>query len=140
VYKRQFLSDAKKPKNGGYLKGAGKDGWLLTENGLKFAQARVSELKGVDLSRDRLSFKEKRWLQIERSRLLASEAFAKFTLKGVDAVTTQEAESFFRLDAYVSGEAREDKIIRALNSFGDDPDLGNVVNALADKVRTGGKQ
>src|SRR2546425_86850 len=52
---RTFLSDAKKQKNGGYLRGAGKDGWLLTESGVAFARARVVGLKGVDLSRERLS-------------------------------------------------------------------------------------
>src|SRR5512139_1564750 len=33
---RAFLSDAKKPKNGAYLLGSGKEGWLLTEKGLAF--------------------------------------------------------------------------------------------------------
>jgi hypothetical protein len=34
---RTFLSDAKKPKNGSFLLGAGKDGWILTEAGLALA-------------------------------------------------------------------------------------------------------
>ena len=56
-----------------------------------------------------------------------------------DAITLQEAESFFRLDVYVTGNAREDKIIRALNAFGNDPQLGVAVKALAEKARTEGK-
>ena len=136
---RAFLSDAKKDKNGGFLRGAGKDGWLLTESGAAFAKAGVASLENVDLSRERLSVKDKTWLQHERTRMLGSEAFAKFSSGMMDAITTQEAESFFRLDVYVTGNAREDKIVRALNAFGSDPELGPAVKTLAPKVRTGGK-
>lgn len=136
---RTFLSDAKKGKNGAYLRGAGKDGWLLTESGVAFAKARVTGLEAVDLSRDRLSVKERKWLQHERARMLSSEAFAKFAAGMADAISMQEAESFFRLDAYVTGNAREDKIIRALNSFSSDPDLGAAAKALAVRARSGGK-
>jgi hypothetical protein len=135
---RTFLSDAKKQKNGGYLRGAGKDGWLLTESGVEFAKRKVTSLEGVDLSRERLSVKDRKWLQHERTRMLCSEAFAKFSAGMADVITMQEAESFFRLDVYVTGHAREDKIVRALNSFGSDPELGTVVKALAEKARTGG--
>ena len=136
---RAFLSDAKKEKNGAFLRGAGKDGWLLTESGAAFAKARVRSLENVDLSRERLSVKDRRWLQHERTRMLSSEAFAKFSKRKTDAITTQEAESFFRLDVYVTGSAREDKIVRALNAFGSDPELGQAVKTLAPKVRTEGK-
>lgn len=136
---RTFLSDAKKQKNGNYLRGAGKDGWLLTETGVAFAKAQVAGLEAVDLSRDRLSDKKKKWLQHERSQMLSSEAFAKFAAGMADAVSMQDAESFFRLDVYVTGNAREDKITRALNSFGSDHELGAAVKALAEKARSGRK-
>jgi hypothetical protein len=57
---RAFLSDAKKDKNGAFLRGAGKDGWLLTESGAAFAKAKVGSLENVDLSRERLSTKEQK--------------------------------------------------------------------------------
>jgi hypothetical protein len=136
---RAFLSDAKKDKNGGFLRGAGKDGWLLTESGAAFAKAQVGSLENIDLSRERLSVKDRTWLQHERTRMLGSEAYTKFSEGMADAITSQEAESFFRLDVYVTGNAREDKIVRALNAFGSDPELGPAVRALAPKVRTGGK-
>ncbi len=56
---RTFLSDAKKPKNGSYLLGAGKDGWILTEAGLAFATKRAKNLGAVDLSRKAMSPKER---------------------------------------------------------------------------------
>ena len=136
---RAFLSDAKKEKNGAFLRGAGKDGWLLTESGAAFAKARVDTLENVDLSRERLSVKDRRWLQHERTRMLSSEAFAKLSKGKAEEITAQEAESFFRLDVYVTGNAREDKIVRALNAFGGDPELGPAVKTLAPKVRTEGK-
>lgn len=84
---RAFLSDAKKQKNGGYLRGAGKDGWLLTESGVAFAKERVAGLEGVDLSRERLSVKDRKWLQHERERMLGSEAFAKYSAGMADGIT-----------------------------------------------------
>jgi hypothetical protein len=63
---RTFLSDAKKPKNGLYLLGAGKDGWILTEAGLAFAIERVKDLGAVGLSRKAMSPKERNFERRER--------------------------------------------------------------------------
>ena len=52
-----------------------------------------------------------------------------------EEIKTQEAEAFFRLDDYVTGKARETKIIKYLNAFIDDPDLGSLIKKLAEKVR-----
>ena len=134
---RTFLSDAKKSKNGSYLAGSGKDGWILTEKGFDFAQRRVKDLEGVDLSRESLTPREKQRIRRERVRMLASEAFLKFQSSEADAVTAQEAEAFFRIDEYVTGQVRERKIIRILNTFGSDPELGQAVKELANKIRGG---
>ncbi len=134
---RTFLSDAKKSKNGSYLAGSGKDGWILTEKGFDFAQRRVKDLEGVDLSRESLTPREKQRIRRERVRMLASEAFLKFQSSGADAVTAQEAKAFFRIDEYVTGQVRERKIIRILNTFGSDPELGRAVKELANKIRGG---
>jgi hypothetical protein len=67
--------------------------------------------------------------------MLADEAFTKFGLGGVGDVTEREAEAFFRVDDYVTGKARERKLVRILNTFGDDAELGQAVRALATKVR-----
>ena len=39
------LREAKKPKNGSLLLGSSKEGWLLTEQGLAFAEDRAQDLK-----------------------------------------------------------------------------------------------
>ena len=53
----RFLYDAKKEKNGAFLHGAGKDGWLLTESDV-LCEGRVDTLEHVDLSHERLSAKD----------------------------------------------------------------------------------
>jgi len=131
---RALLSLAKNTQNG-YLIGTGKDGWLLTEKGCLFARSKVENLNGVDLSARRLSSKEKHWLRNERTRLLASEALRKYEALGIDAVSSQEAEAFFGVDDYITGSARERTVLRILNLFGDDPQLGQVVKEFAVKVR-----
>lgn len=132
---RAFLSDAKKPKNGSYLSGVGKDGWQLTEAGLRFARANLSHLNAADLSRERIPAKEKKRIRTEKERMLATPAFAKFESGAADSITLQEAEAFFRLDAYVQGSAREQKIARAVNIFGTDSELGTATTALAAQIR-----
>jgi len=132
---RTFLSDAKKPKNGGYLAGAGKDGWILTSAGMAFARQRLSDLKGVDLSRKAMNAKERNHLRRERERMLTSDAFVKFTANRQAEISTQEAESFFRVDAYVTGAAREEKILRAKNSLGNDPELGPLIQLLESMIK-----
>lgn len=133
---RTFLSDAKKAKNGSYLLGSGKEGWILTENGLKFASDRVAILEhNPGLARDRLTPKERQWIRNERVRMLTSDAFQKFIKNGIASVTLQEAEAFFRLDDYVVGKSRERKLLRLLNTFQDDSELGQATKKLADRVR-----
>lgn len=132
---RVYLSEGKKPKSGGYLVGSGNDGWMLTAKGLAFARRRRSTVSGPLAFRSRTSPADTKRRQHERARMLNEPAFLKFQSGGLDTVSTQEAEAFFRLDDYVTGKARERKLLRALNLFSTDPDLAGAVKALADKVR-----
>lgn len=134
---RKRLWDAATPAKGEYLSGSEKQGWLLTSLGLKFATENIGLMSSAELSKERLSLKEKQWLRSERIRMLASEAYAKTQTGQAEAVTTQEAEEFFRLDAYVTAPAREQKIVRALTAFSDDRELGEAVKILARKVQRG---
>jgi hypothetical protein len=108
---------------------------MLSATGLELARRRVEALKDLKDTRKRPTAAEQRLRSDERARMLTSDAFHKLKTTGVDSVTTEEAESFFRLNAYVVGQARERKITRILNMFGDDIELGPVVQALIAKVR-----
>ena len=136
---RAFLSDAKKSKNGNYLIGAGKRGWMLTESGLVFAEGAVKKLEYVDVSVRPETARERKWRQGERLRMLSSEAFEQIKTHGASSVTLRQAEEFFHLDDYVLGEARQRKLARTVNTFRNDPDLGPVVHAIAQVLREGEK-
>jgi|SRR5579884_478210 len=132
---KTHLWDAKSDRKGCLLLGSEKDGWILTPNGLELARSRIDSIKGVQPTKKKLTAAEQQWRRTERVRMLNSDAFRKLTAEGEDAVSSPEAEAFFRLNAYVIGEARERKINRVLNMFGDDVELGSAVKALVAKVR-----
>lgn len=132
---RKRLWDAKKAQNGSYLIGSDKQGWQLTEEGLKFAEQNLHRINEAELARKPIDLKEQRLLRSEKERMLSSIAYEKFETDNLDAITLQEACAFFRIDEYVVGEARERKILRAINSFSDDLDLKDVVIYLASLAR-----
>jgi hypothetical protein len=136
---RVYLSDAKKVDKGAYLVGSGNEGWALTERGLHFAQARVGDLGSADRERKGLTKRDELWLTAERGRLLAAEATAKLAAGAPDTISPQEVEAFFRVDDYVPEAARERKVTRLLDAFGDDPDLGEAVRTLASMLKRRGE-
>jgi hypothetical protein len=132
---RVILSNLKRAEDGNLLVGKGKDGWMLTERGLHLAKSFSDNSTRASGSKTPLSQKEKSWRRSEKVRMLATAAFEKFSIGDLDKVTEQEAEAFFRLDPYVTGKTREQKLLRTKNVFGDDPDLGEAIRSLENKVR-----
>jgi len=134
---RAFLSDAKKDKYGRLLTGSGTHGWMLTEAGLEFAVANSGDLRSADLSGEQRPKVEKNWSRAERQRLIGTSAFKKFVADRADDISDSEANSFFRIDEYVSVDTRERKIQRVVNEFMADSELGPVVKSLAPRARKG---
>jgi hypothetical protein len=133
----RFALENAKREHCGYLIGAGKDGWMLTQAGLEFAEKNAQPFQISDLSGQRQSEADKKWLRSERARLLSSNAFAKVRDGKETEVTTQEAAAFFRVDEYVIGMARDRKITRILNAFHDDPEIGPVATRVAELLNEG---
>jgi hypothetical protein len=131
---RTYLSDAKKARCGRYLIGTGNEGWMLTEAGLTFAKENLDRLVATDLTGERKTESEKRWLRRERVRLLGTSAFAKFRGGEENSITAEEASAFFRVDEYVAAGARQRKIARIVNTFRADLELGRAVIALAERA------
>jgi hypothetical protein len=129
---RKRLWDACKPSKGGYILGSEKEGWILTEAGVTFARKSVDAVTG---SKKRLSLKERNWLRLERERLLSTDAFRKYNKQDEGVITKRDAEGFFRIDNYVKEEAREQKILRVLNAFGEDFEIGRAARRFAEIVR-----
>jgi hypothetical protein len=132
---RKRLSDAKNPEKSGYLLGSFTQGWLLSENGLKFCRKNSKELKSAGLSRAPLDKRELSWRRHEKARMLGSPAFEKIRGNREDEITPREAEGFFMVDDYVTGVARENKLARIINAFGNDAELGRAIRLLKEKVR-----
>jgi hypothetical protein len=131
---KTHLWDAKSERKGSLLLGSEKEGWMLTASGLDLARQRINGLKGIKSQKKKLTEPEKQWMRTERLRMRTSSAYEKLTTGQIDKVTREEAESFFRLNNYVVGKARERKLVRVLNLFGDDEEFGGVVKALAKLV------
>ena len=127
---RKRLWDA---RNRGYLVGSERDGWLLTEVGTEFARQYKRSLGAEKATR--LSLNERKWRKLEKLRLLTTAAHLKFKSGYSSDITAREAQGFFRIDAYVGKSAIEDKILRILNAFSDDDEIGPTVKHVASLVR-----
>lgn len=129
---RVALSDARLKKR--FVVGShDKGGWMLTPEGRCFAERNLEYLQGHPVERGR--GRDERQLERERVRLLSSDAFDQFEESGdFAAVTDEAANAFFRIDVYVKGQARERKVTRVVNYFGEDPELGELVQGLARRV------
>ena len=132
---RKRLWDATSAKMGCMLSGSERDGWLLTEAGLKFCQENSGELSKTDEVAVRLSLKEQAWATRERIRMQAEVAFAKWRNGGVDEIRAVEAERFFRIDDYVVGDLRRLRIKRARDIFAADKAMSSAIDEIAKKVR-----
>jgi hypothetical protein len=135
---RKRLWDAKN-QTPHLLQGSEKDGWMLTEQGLTFAQARTALLTPASETRIPTNQAQKKWLVRERARMLASDAYVKVCNGLAQSITEREAASFFRIDEYVSGAARSRKITRLVNSFRDDTELGPAIVQIAAIARGEGR-
>lgn len=133
---RVYLSDAKKKTKGAYLIGSGNTGWTLSEAGLAFARANIGAVEELRKASPRKAVGQDRVrLQRERARLMSTDAYAKVATGHSDEVTQRDAESFFRIDSYVRGEARHRRVATIANAHGDDPELGPVIELLTGLVK-----
>jgi hypothetical protein len=133
---RVYLSDAKKKAKGEYLIGSGNSGWSLSEAGLAFARKHSDALENLETAKPRKSVGQDRvrW-QRERARLMATDAYAKIVSGRADDLTRRDAESFFRIDSYVQGDARRRRVATIANAHGDDPELSPVIEQLGAMIK-----
>jgi hypothetical protein len=87
---RKRLWDAMKKEKGALLAGSEKDGWVLTEEGIRFGQKNSKIVIGDAPQKERLNLREKQRRRVEYERILAHETFAKAKLSGIDSITAQE--------------------------------------------------
>ncbi len=119
----------------GYILGSHREGWLLTRKGLNYSRKQEKKLGDIPNLLFTGMNKESSWYDREKIRMLASDAYLKLNSNNMEPVTLKEAEAFFRLDDYIIGASRENKIIRIIKHFGNDPDLQHTIRLLERKVR-----
>jgi len=132
---RKRLWDAASEKKGHLLTGSERDGWLLTETGLKFCDEHATRLNAVDNLIVRQSRKEQLWTSRERARMVTEIAYQKWQAGSPEHILPVEAERFFRIDDYVVGTLRRTRIVKARETFASDQQLLNAIDAIAKKVR-----
>jgi len=132
---RKRLSDGKNVKKGGFLLGSTQKGWMLSNNGLKFCKTRIKDIKINNLSRKPISKRELNWKKHEKNRMVSCVAYVKVVENRLDEITKPEVEEFFRVDDYIVGEARERKLARIVNTFGEDPELGSIIKVLYERIQ-----
>ena len=132
---RRQLIDATKVENGSYLFGSVKRGWQLTEKGMGFYQKEIISIESKSFRTSRIDNKERMRLRLERERMKGSKAYLKFASGENSQITKHEADAFFRIDDYVPNHIRENKILRIVNSFASDQELGDAVKEIARLVR-----
>jgi hypothetical protein len=133
---RVYLSDAKKKAKGQYLIGSGNHGWSLSEAGLAFARANADAVERLEAAAPRENVGQDRVRrQRERARLMATDAYAKIATGHASELTQRDAESFFRIDSYVQGDARHRRVATIANAHGDDPELGPVIAQLTAMIK-----
>lgn len=132
---RKRLWDAASDKMGRLLTGSERDGWLLTEAGLKFCQEHSGELSKTGDGAIRMSQKEQAWATRERVRMQAEAAYRKWQDGNIEEIQPVEAERFFRIDDYIVGELRRSRIKRARDIFASDQTMSDAIDEIAKKVR-----
>lgn len=132
---RRRLTDAATQEKGNLLTGSKKDGWLLTEAGLRFCERYRSNLNEADSDAVFRVTREQPWAARERVRMTSETAYTKWATGEVESITPVEAERFFRIDDYVVGDLRRSRISRARDTFSADTQLSEAIEAITKKVR-----
>lgn len=132
---RKRLWDATKPEKGGYLIGSEKAGWRLTKAGYDFARKGVKKTNTIELGKQRKSREEHTSHTRELRRMILEDAFIKFAKGRAQDITKGDAERFFRIDDYVTGQSRSAKIERFKIIASSNRRLSQAIEFLATLVR-----
>jgi hypothetical protein len=132
---RKRLWDATKPEKGALLSGSERTGWRLTKAGFDLARRHIDAGNLTQPTKTRATQVERIAQTRELRRMLNDDAFRKFSTGLDSSITKSEAERFFRLDDYITGEARLAKIERFRILANDNPELQRAINLLSRLVK-----
>ena len=133
---RDGLSDARKEANGELVVGDRKQGWSLTQAGIKWA-TQLLDFVGADQASGRIRL-DVPVRAAEKQRVLASHALRKSLAGDANGVTAQEFRELLRVDRYVTPEKYRQRLSIVLESFADDAAMQSVITDLEQHYRTQG--
>jgi len=128
---RRRLSEGKAE---GYLSGSQTEGWMMTAAGSKYVETDLIGLVKGNAGRTSIASADRHWMAAERKRLTMTAAFKKFKAANLDDIRSIDIGEFFRIDTYMTKEARRTKLDRFVSAFRNDQSLGAVVEYLVKRV------
>jgi hypothetical protein len=133
---RVYLSDAKMKH--GFLLGAGKTGWRLTQAGLGWAEEAQGSAKDGGFARTRAQSRgggidEQRYHR-ERTRITGTEAWRLWS-SGARNIPPSEAKAVFRIDSYARGDLLEAKLTRVRAMFNGDEEISSFIDHLVKQLK-----
>jgi hypothetical protein len=133
---RDGLSDARKEGNGVLVVGDRKQGWSLTQAGIRWAH-QLPSLLGEESSAGRIRL-DVPVRAAEKQRVLASVALRKAAGNQIESVTPQEFRELLRIDRYVTPEKYSQRLAIVLESFADDLVAQSLIADMERRYREGG--
>jgi hypothetical protein len=104
--------------------------YLLTEQGIKFAQNNINKIKNYDQTRTRFNKKDREVYENTKDRILSSSLYLKATENKLSEVETNEFYNFFRINEYMDKKQVREKIYKLKNMFVNDKNLKNNISLI----------
>ena len=107
--------------------------YLLTEQGIKFAQNNINKIKNYDQTRTRFNKKDKEVYENTKDRILSSSLFLKAKENKLSEVESSEFHNFFRINEYMDKKQIREKIYKLKNMFVNDKNLNNNISLITNE-------
>jgi hypothetical protein len=104
--------------------------YLLTEQGIKFAQNNINKIKNYNQTRTRFNKKDREVYENTKDRILSSSLYLKATENKLSEVETNEFYNFFRINEYMDKKQVREKIYKLKNMFVNDKNLKNNISLI----------
>lgn len=101
--------------------------YLLTIEGVKYAQENIHKIKNYDQTRTRFNKKDKEVYENTKDRILRSSAYLKAKENKLSQIASNEFQNFFRINEYMDKKQIKEKIHKLKNMFINDKDLKNNI-------------
>ena len=108
--------------------------YLLTEKGLKFAEANLGKIKKFDQSKSRIRGLDKEIYENTKNRLISTEAYQKAKNNKENEINIKEANQFFRVNDYMTISQKKEKVQKIKNLFINDKEFKQVIDRIANQI------